>query len=96
MVKIRIFYRLQSEGHTVGNHTHNHLNGWMTDTETYLENVGLCDHYWHLHYFDHHMEKLKPSQSTEIRKHKTIVMWDVLSGDFLTIIYPKKIVIKTS
>lgn len=77
-----IFYRLRSEGHTVGNHTYNHLNGWTTDTETYLENVGLCDHYCASPLFRPPYGKLKPSQSTEIRKHKTIVMWDVLSGDF--------------
>lgn len=77
-----IFYRLHSEGHTVGNHTYNHLNGWHTDTQTYIENVHRCDMLIHSPLFRPPYGKLKPSQSVEIRKSKQIVMWDVLSGDF--------------
>ncbi|MFV0566465.1 MAG: polysaccharide deacetylase family protein [Flavobacteriaceae bacterium] len=32
-----------SEGHAVGNHTQNHLNGWKTKTEDYLENIAQCE-----------------------------------------------------
>ena len=34
-----IFKRLLSEGHSVGNHTFNHLNGWKTQTAEYVKNV---------------------------------------------------------
>jgi len=34
-----IFRRIISEGHSVGNHTFNHLNGWNTSTSKYVENV---------------------------------------------------------
>lgn len=34
-----IFQRIQSEGHQVGNHTFNHLKGWKTNDETYIENT---------------------------------------------------------
>lgn len=34
-----IFKRIISEGHSVGNHTFNHLNGWKTETWEYVENV---------------------------------------------------------
>ena len=34
-----LFKRIISEGHTVGNHTFNHLNGRKTTLENYLENV---------------------------------------------------------
>ncbi|HTM99177.1 MAG TPA: polysaccharide deacetylase family protein, partial [Pedobacter sp.] len=33
-----LFERLKSEGHAIGNHTFNHLNGWKTDNKTYLQN----------------------------------------------------------
>ncbi len=33
-----IFSKIINEGHSVGNHTFNHLNGWNTSTEEYLEN----------------------------------------------------------
>ena len=31
-----IFESILKEGHAIGNHTHNHLKGWKTHTETYL------------------------------------------------------------
>jgi len=34
-----IFESILKEGHAIGNHTHNHLKGWKTHTETYLHNV---------------------------------------------------------
>lgn len=37
-----IFKRILIEGHAIGNHTHNHLNGWKTNTNKYLENFELC------------------------------------------------------
>ncbi len=34
-----IYKRIISEGHAVGNHTFNHLNGWKTSDEIYLHNI---------------------------------------------------------
>lgn len=34
-----IFKQILSEGHAIGNHTFNHLNGWKTETSEYVENV---------------------------------------------------------
>jgi peptidoglycan/xylan/chitin deacetylase (PgdA/CDA1 family) len=33
-----IFKKVITEGHSIGNHTFNHLNGWKTSTEEYIEN----------------------------------------------------------
>lgn len=38
-----IFQQIISEGHQVGNHTFNHLNGWHTSKENYLENVNMAE-----------------------------------------------------
>ena len=38
-----IFKKIRIEGHTVGNHTYNHLKGWRTKNEKYLENVCRCE-----------------------------------------------------
>jgi len=38
-----IFERIKSEGHTIGNHTYNHLNGWKTSTADYLNNIQLTE-----------------------------------------------------
>src|SRR5687768_15318854 len=34
-----VFERIQAEGHAIGNHTYNHLNGWKTKDEVYFEDV---------------------------------------------------------
>jgi peptidoglycan-N-acetylglucosamine deacetylase len=40
-----IFEEIITRGHSIGNHTFNHLNGWQTTKEVYLENVQLCQTY---------------------------------------------------
>lgn len=37
-----IFRMLKNEGHAIGNHTFNHLNGWQTTDEIYLDNIKKC------------------------------------------------------
>src|SRR5690606_19749119 len=31
------------EGHVVSNHTYNHLKGWQTPTNRYIQNTTLCE-----------------------------------------------------
>ena len=38
-----IFKTLISEGHSIGNHTYNHLNGWKTNVSEYVKNVTLSE-----------------------------------------------------
>jgi len=33
------FQKIINEGHSIGNHTHNHLNGWKTNNTEYLVNA---------------------------------------------------------
>ena len=37
-----LFQRILKEGHTIGNHTQDHLNGWQTSNEEYFENIEKC------------------------------------------------------
>ena len=34
-----IFKRITDEGHSIGNHTYNHLNGWKTNVDEYVQDV---------------------------------------------------------
>ena len=88
-----IFKRIIREGHSVGNHTFNHLNGWETSTNAYLENVKAyedikektTDYNSNSKIFRPPYGKLKTAQSKAIRKlGYKIIMWDVLSADFDT------------
>ena len=37
-----VFLKIINEGHSIGNHTQNHLKGWNTSKEEYLDNIALC------------------------------------------------------
>nr|WP_276901515.1 polysaccharide deacetylase family protein [Pedobacter kyonggii] len=37
-----VFERVKNDGHAIGNHTFNHLKGWKTNNETYLQNTLKC------------------------------------------------------
>ncbi len=39
----KIFHKILENGHSIGNHTHNHLNGWKTDNVNYLKNTLKCE-----------------------------------------------------
>ena len=42
----QIFQKILKENHAVGNHTNNHLNGWKTNTATYLQNIEDAEKYF--------------------------------------------------
>lgn len=39
----KIFKKIISSNHAIGNHTYNHLKGWQTAKATYIENTQLCE-----------------------------------------------------
>ena len=69
-------------GHTVGNHTFNHINGWKTNKDDYLSNVKKCDEYMHTPLFRPPFGKMKLKQIIELKKDFRIIMWSILSYDF--------------
>lgn len=70
------------DGHAVGNHTFNHLNGWNTDNIPYYHNVRHCANLMKSVLFRPPYGRIKPKQAQFLQRHYRIVMWEVLSGDF--------------
>ena len=92
-----VFAKIINEGHSVGNHTFNHLNGWKTSTEEYLENAKLCEvsisnlQPKTCNLFRPPYGKIKTSQAKKVLQlGYKIIMWEVLSADFDIRISPEK------
>ncbi len=80
-----VYDQILREGHRTGNHTFNHLNGWNTSDETYIENIEKARQWIHSDLFRPPYGKIKRAQIKLIRnkwQRSRIIMWDVLSADF--------------
>jgi peptidoglycan/xylan/chitin deacetylase (PgdA/CDA1 family) len=77
-----IFNRVTAAGHSVGSHTFNHLNGWVTDNVPYFHNVRYGAQLVGTELFRPPYGRIKRKQAQFLQRHYRIVMWDMLSGDF--------------
>lgn len=82
-----IYKRILDEGHSVGNHTYNHRNGWKTNDEEYLKDVAEAAKIIDTPLFRPPYGRIRSFQAKNIgialkSKASKIIMWDVLSGDF--------------
>jgi peptidoglycan/xylan/chitin deacetylase (PgdA/CDA1 family) len=79
-----LYKRILMEGHRVGNHTFNHLNGWKTDSKIYLQNIEMAREQIDSDIFRPPYGRASAFQIRVLREklQYKIIMWDVLSGDF--------------
>jgi peptidoglycan/xylan/chitin deacetylase (PgdA/CDA1 family) len=82
-----LYKQILDEGHTTGNHTYHHLNGWKTGNKKYLDDVAEAARYIHTSLFRPPYGRIKSFQAKNIPAAikdplAKIIMWDVLSGDF--------------
>jgi peptidoglycan/xylan/chitin deacetylase (PgdA/CDA1 family) len=96
-----IFRQIIHAGHSVGNHTFNHLNGWKTKDDIYVEDILKADELIHSNLFRPPYGRMRKRQwakgkrqkakgKTQNSKLKTVIMWSVLSGDFDIHLSPEK------
>lgn len=91
-----VFKRIIDQGHTVGNHTYNHLNGWKTPLDKYVSNVTQCDdelrdsklNLQGVKLFRPPYGKVTRSQIKSLAEYR-IIMWDVLTHDYDKSVSPK-------
>ncbi|UII24570.1 polysaccharide deacetylase family protein [Fulvivirga maritima] len=81
-------------GHTLGNHTFNHLNGWKNDSNIYIQNVEKCQEQLKSmkvtsHFLRPPYGRIARNQIAKLKNQYKIIMWDVLSGDFSHKISPE-------
>ncbi|MBA4848806.1 polysaccharide deacetylase family protein [Emticicia sp. BO119] len=98
-----IFEKVINEGHTVGNHTFNHLKGWDTRNEEYLSNIKQCDTEISNKIIQAQNSKklfrppygrIKRSQVRDLLPEYDIIMWDVLTADYDAHLLPETVLTK--
>ncbi len=79
-----LYKRLLMEGHRVGNHSYNHLNGWKTENKTYIQNIEQARELIDSDLFRPPYGRATAFQIRNLREklQYQVIMWDVLSGDF--------------
>jgi peptidoglycan-N-acetylglucosamine deacetylase len=88
-----VFKKIIDNGHAIGNHTFNHLNGWKTSADRYVANVGQCSSEIHantiaLNHAGPFTAMFRPPYGRITRNQIRalggfkIIMWDVLSIDY--------------
>lgn len=98
-----VFKKIVARNHQIGNHTFNHLNGWKTNNETYLENIKKCnesleklvDFSGKKRLFRPPYGRIGRQQIKTLLPDYKIVMWSVLSMDYDKNIAPKQCTKKT-
>ncbi len=95
-----IFQKLIEGGHSIGSHTFNHLNGWKSGNLDYIENFEKCTQLLtekkvKNNLFRPPYGRIKKAQAVEILKTHSVVMWDVLSGDFSQELSPETVLKKS-
>ena len=96
-----IFRQVIAEGHEVGNHTYNHLDGWRTSVAAYLENTEKAQEIMEQELppdkirknslFRPPYGKIRNVQAKQLQKKGyKIVMWSIVSMDYDQRLSPEK------
>jgi peptidoglycan-N-acetylglucosamine deacetylase len=79
-----IIRRIQSAGHSIGNHTMNHCNAWKMDFTSFIEDVKKCEDV----FVQQQIKSIgfRPPYGRITRKMyremDDIILWSVLTGDY--------------
>lgn len=77
----QVYEQIIAEGHSVGNHTYDHKNGFRVKDQEYLKDVQKAEKWIQSDLFRPPYGRLRSKQARKLNNYR-IVMWDVLSGDF--------------
>jgi peptidoglycan-N-acetylglucosamine deacetylase len=86
-----VFRKLTDSHHALGNHTYNHLKGWNCSTEQYTANTAKCGEVIKEEnmLFRPPYGRITRSQIRALAQYQ-IVMWDVLTHDYLASLSEEK------
>ena len=73
---------LKSKGHRLGNHTYNHIGGLFCPSKKYLWNANKAAKLIKSNLFRPPRGWMKNSQYIRLRRHYTVIMWDLVTRDY--------------
>lgn len=83
-----IVHRVIDQGHSIGNHSFSHRDGWKTDTKTYLRDFLKCQQAikeytgYQTQFYRPPFAHITKAQAAHIMRSHEIIMMDIMSGDF--------------
>ncbi len=85
-----IINQIKATGHTIGNHTFEHLKGKKVSTSTFVEDVAKCNKHLNSNLFRPPYGSIKKSHINNLIEQYKIYMWTILPGDFDTRVSKEK------
>lgn len=76
------YARILAAGHSVGNHSYHHKNGWKSSLQEYVQDVYLAKQYIDSKLFRPPYGKIKNNQARALEKDFKVIMWSHLSCDY--------------
>ncbi len=89
-----LFKQLSERGHRVGCHTYNHLQGFKTSTDVYVENAIKANELIKSNLFRPPHGKMTFTQKRILKRDFKIIFWDLLTNDFDKTLLPAEIMHK--
>lgn len=83
--------QVRESGHRVGNHGYEHMDGFRSSIDQYLENAQLGAMFTGTKLFRPPYGRIRPLQFMQLSKVYRIVFWDLLPGDWDPNISPEEV-----
>ncbi|WP_053183212.1 polysaccharide deacetylase family protein [Sunxiuqinia dokdonensis] len=87
-----VYRQILANGHQVGNHTFNHLQGLKTKDEDFFANIEKAAKYVDSRFMRPPHGWMRKSQYRKLVEKYQVVMWDLISRDYITKVSPDAVV----
>ncbi len=74
--------QILEDGHSIGNHSNAHINGWKTKADDYCNDINQAGQLIKSNLFRPPYGRLTPSQLSRISADYKVINWSLMPGDF--------------
>jgi peptidoglycan-N-acetylglucosamine deacetylase len=85
-----LIQEIKKHGHTIGNHGFNHISGFLSKKNQYVQNCMKGAEVTHSLLFRPPYGRITPWQMKSILPHYKIIQWSIMSMDFSSTCTPEK------